>query len=54
MNVITDIQELKDLQRKYFKVPKWKKKRLIYGILDIIEQMEVPKVIEIPERMEKN
>ena len=54
MNVITDIEELKELQGKYFEVPKWKKKRLIWQILDIIEQMEIPKVITNFNEVEKN
>ena len=58
MNVITDIEELKKLQKEYFKFPKWRKKQLIRKILGIIENMEVPKVIAIVpntfETMEKN
>ena len=43
------IQDLKLKARMYFSVPKWKRKKRLYDILEAIEKLEVYEVIEVDE-----
>ena len=51
LNLPEQIKYCKGLERKYFNSPKWKKKQILYELLECVENMDMPEVVYADEEL---